>query len=117
MPLEDVRSLVNGEGFLVLGTIGPDGSLTAEMVPCRADNEILTFTVGTDSASYANILHEDRVCAVVENAAREFYRMRSVTIHGRATLLGSESDDGRATFTAPLDDVVSFDFSKIQVKH
>lgn len=117
MPLEEISSLINSEGCLVLGSICPDGIPAAEIVPGHVDNDLLEFVLPVDSTSYRNIQEDNRVCAVVENAQREFYRMRSVTIHGRADLRTSQPDREQARYTLPLDDIVSFDFSKIKLMH
>jgi nitroimidazol reductase NimA-like FMN-containing flavoprotein (pyridoxamine 5'-phosphate oxidase superfamily) len=114
---EAIRSLVDDEGFLVLGTVEAGQPPTAEVVPCRVVGERLRFTVGTSSRSHRNIASDPRVCAVVENAQLEFYRMRSVTIHGSALEVGEDSALGEVSYELPMTDVVAFDFSKVRVKH
>jgi nitroimidazol reductase NimA-like FMN-containing flavoprotein (pyridoxamine 5'-phosphate oxidase superfamily) len=117
MSPEEIRSLVHDEGYLVLGTLESPAPPVAEIARCDVHGEGLIFSVGLGSRSHRNIERDPRVCAVIENAEHDFYRMRSATIHGTAALVEEDSDRGEARYRVPLDDVVSFNFSKIQTKH
>jgi nitroimidazol reductase NimA-like FMN-containing flavoprotein (pyridoxamine 5'-phosphate oxidase superfamily) len=117
MTEHEVRELIATEGHLVLGTLQGDGPPTAAVTPCEVDDGGVTFALPLDSQSAQNLRRDARACAVIENAEHDFYRMRCATVHGSATLVAVDSENQLAHFQLPLDDVVSFDFSRIRRRH
>jgi hypothetical protein len=114
---DQVRQLVATEGFLVLGTLDGAGPPLASIAPCRPDEAGLTFAVPVDSREAQNLRRDPRACAVIENAERDFYRIRCATVHGSAVRMFVDPDSQLEFYRLPLDDVVSFDFSRIQRRH
>jgi nitroimidazol reductase NimA-like FMN-containing flavoprotein (pyridoxamine 5'-phosphate oxidase superfamily) len=117
MSPDEIRSFIRSEGLMVLGTVEPDHTPFAEAVTCETVDDVLTFTIPLESRSSRNIERSAQVCAVIENDEDRYYRMRSVTVHGTALLVEKNNDRGEARYSLPLDDVISFDFSKIKLKH
>jgi nitroimidazol reductase NimA-like FMN-containing flavoprotein (pyridoxamine 5'-phosphate oxidase superfamily) len=117
MSPDEIRSFIRSEGLIVLGTVEPDHTPFAEALPCDTADDALTFTVPIGSRSSRNIERSPQVCAVIENDEERYYHMRSVTVHGTALLIEKNTDRDEARYSLPLDDIISFDFSKIKLKH
>jgi hypothetical protein len=86
-------------------------------VPCALEGERLYFAVRPGSAAQRQIQRDPRVCAATDRYP-SYYEIRGITVHGRAEPAAAPAGlrAGGATYALPLDDLVSFDFSKIQAK-
>jgi hypothetical protein len=67
-------------------------------------------TLAADDPVAAVLAVDDRVCVLVDEFP-SYYEIKGVVAHGRAVT--QPRDAGGYTFTLTLDDVASFDFSKI----
>ena len=111
----ELLDLLRETRWVVLGTLGDEGEPTATLVDCSLEAERLCFAVAAGGAAHRNIQRDPRVCCATDEYPT-YYEIRGATLHGEAleaesaTLAGPE----RAVFSIPLDDVVSFDFSKIE---
>ena len=91
----------------------------------------LYFRVPRDGRTARNIARDPRVCCVIEShpTGAGYYTIKGAMLHGRAEPADRAADaaldgvrdpvtggssQGEATFSVGTDDVVSFDFSKIQ---
>jgi nitroimidazol reductase NimA-like FMN-containing flavoprotein (pyridoxamine 5'-phosphate oxidase superfamily) len=117
MSSAEVLALVRSEGFLVLGTLEAEQPPAAETVACDIEGNSVIISVVINSRSHRNVQEDPRVCAIVENAERDFYRMRSAMIHGSLAFVADDPEREVAQYVLELDDVISFDFSKIREKH
>jgi pyridoxamine 5'-phosphate oxidase-like protein len=103
---EEVRAFLGARHRLVLTTLGPEGAPSGEVHRYVLEDDDLVFSLPQDAGSLANLRRDARACAIVEHFPR-YYAIKGVAVHGRVRL-----DESAARL--PLDDVVSFDFSKIR---
>ena len=124
---------------LGLGTLDGEGWPTGTMAPFAFRDGSLFFQVLRRSPAFANIQRDSRVCCIVEQAGETgYYGTRCVVARGKAQevkgdletlrLQGTSSSrtepappgpEGRqgqqdVLFHIPVDDVWSFDFSKMR---
>ena len=124
MSEEEVRAFLHSQRWVVLGTLDPRGAPEADLALCGLTDATLYFGVERDGRSARHIAQDARVCCAIDQFPT-YYEIKGVTVHGRArpitdadeitrvrTLMGDTAD--RVIYALPLDDVVSFDFAKIQ---
>ncbi len=135
MTREEIARFLTSQTRCVLATLEADGGPWGDAVASVFHEENLYFRVPKDSRSFANIQRDPRVCCMAEVQPRTgYYTFKCAMLHGRvasvtdaaaveriAAALDRLPDpvDGRAIadgaiFSLGLDDVASFDFSKIQ---
>jgi nitroimidazol reductase NimA-like FMN-containing flavoprotein (pyridoxamine 5'-phosphate oxidase superfamily) len=117
MSPEEVRALLSQTRWVVLGTVGSAGEPAGHVAPCALVGERLCFAVPPDSEARRHIERDPRVCAATDRYP-SYYEIRGVTVHGCAGPIEAPAALAGAgvAYSLPLDDVVSFDFSKIQAK-
>ena len=124
MSAEEVGAFLGRQRWVVLGTLDPSGAPEADLAVCGLAGATLYFGVERGSRSARHIAHDARVCCANDQFPT-YYEIAGVTAHGRArpvtdaaeiararAVIGDTAD--RAIYALPLDDVVSFDFAKIQ---
>jgi nitroimidazol reductase NimA-like FMN-containing flavoprotein (pyridoxamine 5'-phosphate oxidase superfamily) len=118
MSRAEVLALLAETRWVALGTLDPDGAPAGYVVPCALQGERLCFAVEPGSEAQRAIERDPRVCAATDRYPT-YYEIRGVTVHGRAerVLTAPAGLQGAGTtYALALDDVVSFDFAKIQAK-
>ena len=128
---DELRAFAQGERMCVVATNDGDGGLWADAAACALYDGKLYFRLPESSRSCANIRSDSRVACMLERAP-SYYEIKGAAIHGRAAhvaepaalavvapLLDRAGDPvtpgaGGAVYAVPLDDVASFDFSKIK---
>jgi hypothetical protein len=112
MSPEEIRAFLATQPRTVV--VGVDGkSPVATMGSLKLDGDSLRVAVPEEDPVAGLLAKDDRVCVVVDQFPT-YYEIKGVSAHGRAAQ--QAVDTGWFTFTLALDDVVSFDFSKISVK-
>jgi len=113
----EIRALLAETRWIVLGTLGPGGEPVGSLAPCALVGDRLCFAVARGSEVQRQIERDPRVCAATDRYPT-YYEIRGVSLHGRAEPVEPPPALARAgaTYALPLDDALSFDFSKIQVK-
>jgi len=71
------------------------------------------FTLSRDDPVVSSLATDDRACCVLEQFP-SYYEIKSVMLHGRATLRIGAASAGEATFDLAVVKVVTFDFGKLQ---
>lgn len=130
MTAEEIGAFIADQSMCVLATLDDDGTPWGDAVACSAHGDALCFRVPVGTRTLHNLRSDARVCCTLESKGDDYYSVRAVMVHGEAVPL-AESDlpagldeladpvshDAIAdavTFRVALDDVVSFDFGKIQ---
>lgn len=113
----EIRALLAETRWIVLGTLGPTGEPVADLAPCALVGERLCFAVAIGSDVQRRIERDPRVCAATDRYP-SYYEIRGVTLHGSAEPIAPPPALAGvgAAYALPLDDTLSFDFSKIQRK-
>lgn len=128
MSLEEVTAFLANQAWVVLATLDADGSPWTDVVPSAVHEGRLLFRVAPRSRSEGNVRRDPRVsCTQDENPS--YFGIRGVIVHGvaeriseedgaralegRADPLAPEDTDRGETWGIPIDEVVSFDFSRI----
>jgi hypothetical protein len=106
MTSEEARTFLGGRAHALLVTLSPDGAPDASLVDCRRDGDALIISDVVDRANEA-IARDPRVAVSVEQCP-SYYEIRGATAHGTLEL-GNQGE-----YRLALDDVVAFDFAKIQ---
>jgi nitroimidazol reductase NimA-like FMN-containing flavoprotein (pyridoxamine 5'-phosphate oxidase superfamily) len=114
----EIRALLAETRWIVLGTLGGAGEPVGHLVPCALQGERLCFAVPRGSEAQRQIERDPRVCAATDRYPT-YYEIRGVTLHGRAEPVEPPPALAAAgtTYALPLDDALSFDFSKIVNKY
>lgn len=126
---DEVVDFISGQNHCFLGTLDPDGSPWGDVAACVYRDGRLWFRLPEGSRSLRNVLADPRVCCTLEAEGDDYYDNVSAMVHGQASPL----DEGASLaeldaipdpvagapvagpiFGVDLDDVVSFDFAKIQ---
>jgi nitroimidazol reductase NimA-like FMN-containing flavoprotein (pyridoxamine 5'-phosphate oxidase superfamily) len=117
MSREEILALLAKTRWVALGTLGADGEPAGHVVPCALEGERLCFAVAPGSEAQRQIERDPRVCAATDRYPT-YYEICGVTVHGRAEPVAAPAAlrGAGATYALPLDDLVSFDFSKIRAK-
>jgi len=125
---EEVVEFLSSQTHCVVATLDPDGGPWGDVAPCVYHDGRLWFRLAEGSRSQRNVAADPRVCCTLEYQGGHYYAMKSAMVHGTATPLDGASVpelDERPDpvtgkpLTGPvygvgLDNVVSFDFAKIQ---
>ena len=123
---DELLAFLGEEQRCILGTLDADGRPWPDAVACLLRGDLLYIRVATGSRSHHNIQCDTRVCAVFERFPT-YYEIKGATVHGRALAVsgghafdavpdpvaGAPVDDAQV-YQLALDDVVSFEFSKIK---
>ena len=128
MSADEMAEFVGAKKWIVLGTLDEDASPRGDVVASLLDGERLIFSVSRGTRASANIERDARVVCMTDQYPA-YYEIKGVTAHGRAEReenaslaerLPADPLDGktadRQTYAIPLDDVTSFDFTKINAK-
>jgi nitroimidazol reductase NimA-like FMN-containing flavoprotein (pyridoxamine 5'-phosphate oxidase superfamily) len=118
MTPDEIRALLAETRWVVLGTLGPGGEPVGSLAPCALAGDRLCFAVARGSEVERRIERDPRICAATDRYPT-YYEIRGVTLHGRAERVEPPPalTGAGATWAIPLDDALSFDFSKIQAKY
>ncbi len=132
MPPQEVAEFLRGERGLVLGPLAEDGGPWADAAACLFRDNTVFFSIPRSGHSFRNIQRQSRVCCILEQWP-SYYEIKGVILHGEARMVADEDAEGvlaamaslflsdkaseRVLFALGLDDVVSFDFSKIKRKY
>lgn len=116
MSAAELADLLGTTPWVVLGTLGPDGGPQGSLAASALTGERLCFAVRRGSTAHTNIERDPRVCCSTDEYPT-YYAIRGATAHGTAQPSeppASLRTPELVTFSIALDDVVSFDFSKIE---
>lgn len=129
MTPDEVVEFVSGQTHCFVGTLDPDGSPWGDVAACLYRDGRLWFRLAAESRSLRNIEADPRVCCTLEAEGPDYYDNVSAMLHGEASPLGEDGSlpelDGLPdpvagtpiagrVFSVDLEQVVSFDFAKIQ---
>ena len=113
----ELRAFLGGVRQVVVAVLGEGGEPLGALARCTLVKDQLVFILA-ESRLCALLERDPRVCCATD-AYPTYYEIRGMTAHGcaqRAERPSSlEAVDGVA-YAIDLDDVVSFDFAKIQAK-
>jgi nitroimidazol reductase NimA-like FMN-containing flavoprotein (pyridoxamine 5'-phosphate oxidase superfamily) len=117
MTPQEIRGLLAETRWVVLATLGEGGEPEGHLAPCALVGDRLCFAVARGSELERRLQRDPRVCAATDRYP-SYYEIRGVSLHGRAERVESPPAlaGAGATYSLPLDDALSFDFSKIQAK-
>jgi nitroimidazol reductase NimA-like FMN-containing flavoprotein (pyridoxamine 5'-phosphate oxidase superfamily) len=134
MTTPELHAFLGSFHRLVLATNDRDGGTWGDAVAYHFDGERLHFWLPPSSRSLANVRRDNRVCCVVEShpSGSSYYDIRGALLHGKAeenpaasrpTAPAGVTDpvrheplDGMG-FSIGLEDVASFNFSKIAYRY
>lgn len=128
MSNEELTDFIGAKPWVVVGTLDVDGSPWGDVAASLIEGGQLIFAVPNGTRAAANIERDPRVVCMNDQYPT-YYEIKGVTIHGRAQRLDdpalavrlpSDPIDrnaaDRTVYAVPLDDVTSFDFTKIKAK-
>ena len=128
MSNEELTDFIGAKPWVVVGTLDEDGSPWGDVAASLIEGGQLIFAVPNGTRAAANIGRDPRVVCMNDQYPT-YYEIKGVTIHGRAQRLDdpalaarlpSDPIDrdaaDRTVYAVPLDDVTSFDFTKIKAK-
>ena len=128
MSAEELTAFIGAKPWVVVGTLDEDGSPWGDVAASLIDGRRLVFAVPNGTRAAANIERDPRVVCMNDQYPT-YYEIKGVTIHGRAepvddpalaARLPSDPIDrnaaDRTVYAVPLNDVTSFDFTKIKAK-
>ena len=128
MSNEELSAFISAKPWVVVGTLDEDGSPWGDVAASLIEGGRLIFAVPAGTRAAANIERDPRVVCMNDQYPT-YYEIKGVTIHGRAQRLDdpaiaarlpSDPIDrdaaDRTVYAVPLDDVTSFDFTKIKAK-
>ncbi len=116
MTMDEVRAFAAKQQRVYLSTVDSDGGPLAETVPVSFAQDRVYFAVLKQGRSLANLRRDARACCILE-ASPTYFEIKGVIAHGSAQegpAHAGEALKDRVWFSLPLDDVASFDFSKIK---
>lgn len=124
----ELSAFLGAQKWVVLGTLDNDASPWADVVSSYVEEDHLIIGVQADSRSNNNIQRDPRIVCMTDQYPT-YYEIKGVTAHGRAELVTDPSvvarlpedpivghSTNRLAYTIPLDDITSFDFTKIKAK-
>lgn len=125
---EELTDFIGAKPWVVVGTLDEDGSPWGDVAASLIEGGQLIFAVPKGTRAAANIERDPRVVCMNDQYPT-YYEIKGVTIHGSAERLDDPalaarlpSDPiernaaDRTVYAVPLDDVTSFDFTKIKAK-
>ncbi len=115
MTPDEVRALLAETAWVAIGSLDPDGTPRPDVAACALEGDRLCFALPRGSASDRNLRRDPRACAATDRYPT-YAQIRGATLHGLARELDGAGPAGLpegAVWWLPLDDVVSFDFSRI----
>lgn len=128
MTPEEIVEFVSGETRCIVATLDPDGSPWGDAAACLYRDGRLYFRVAEGSRSARNLRGDPRVCCTLESMHSVYYSAIAAMVHGRAVAVAdaaslpelqarpdpvTKTPIAGPVFSVDLDNVVSFDFSKI----
>ena len=126
---DEIVHFISGQTHCFVGTVDPDGSPWADVAACAYHDGRLWFRLSAGSRSLRNVMADPRVCCTLESEGDDYYDNISAMIHGEASALEEGASlaelDALAdpvagkpiagsVYSVDLENVVSFDFAKIQ---
>jgi predicted pyridoxine 5'-phosphate oxidase superfamily flavin-nucleotide-binding protein len=112
----ELREFLDQQSWMLLVTLDAGGAPNAALVPVRREGDRVLFEVEADAEAARNLERDPRAC-VSNDAYPTYYEIRGATIHGEAAAVSEAAGlggPGRHLYALGLDDVVSFDFAKIE---
>jgi hypothetical protein len=109
MSREEIEAFLQTQSRAIVVALD-DGAPTGTVADLEFVNGQLAVTLRAGDEVAGLIAHDARVCVIAEHSG-DYYEIKGVAAHGRATDLAGS--DGRAGFTLGLDDTTSFDFGKL----
>ncbi len=115
----ELRSFLDRQSWMLLVTLDASGAATTALVRSARQGDQMLFEVAEDDEAAHNLKHDPRAC-VANDEYPTYYEIRGATLHGEAVQVAEASElggEGRRVYALGLDDVVSFDFAKIENKY
>ena len=119
----ELREFLAGMRWALLATLAPDGSPRGSAVRARLEAEHVCFVVTRGGQTHADLERDARACLATDQYPT-YYEIKGASLHGvvlplaepvaapETLVLGPDE----LAYALPLDDVVSFDFGKIERK-
>ena len=115
----ELRSFLDRQSWMLLVTLDTSGAASTALVRTAREGERMLFEVGDDDEAAHNLKHDPRAC-VANDEYPTYYEIRGATLHGEAVPVAEACElggEGRRVYALAFDDVVSFDFAKIENKY
>lgn len=127
---DEIVDFLAGQHVCIVASLDPDGMPWGDAASCVLHDGLLYFRVAAGSHTLANLANDRRVCCTVEWKGPDYYSARAAMVHGSCVPVASDhavaaafaslADPITGTpvdgtfFSVDLEQVVSFDFAKIQ---
>ena len=129
MSTEEVAAFIGPKPWIVLGTLDEDGSPWGDLAASLIDGERIVFAVPAGTRAAANIERDPHVVCMNDQYPT-YYEIKGrhrprpapsvwTTRPSPSVFLPDPIDRGaadRLVYAIPLDDITSFDFTKIKAK-
>jgi hypothetical protein len=119
MTAGELREFLAGMRWALLATLTPDGSPRGSAVRARLESERVCFVVTRGSQTHADLERDARACLATDQYPT-YYEIKGASLHGVAEAVAAPETlvlaPDELAYALPLDDVVSFDFGKIERK-
>ena len=128
MSTKEIATFIGSKKWVVLGTLNNDGSPSGDVVASALHGNRLVFGVPSGTRASVNIERDPRVVCMTDQYPT-YYEIKGVAVHGRAERVTDTSLSERLpkdpirpartkgyAYAILLDDVTSFDFTKIKSK-
>ncbi|MBI3744899.1 MAG: pyridoxamine 5'-phosphate oxidase family protein [Chloroflexi bacterium] len=84
MTPQEIDEFLHNQRTLILSTVKKDGAPVSHALWFFYTGDAIYVNIQAKSFKYKNILHDNRVCALVE-AGEQYLQLRGVMVQGRAT--------------------------------
>jgi hypothetical protein len=109
MSATEIASFLATQSTVVIAALD-DGAPTGTVAGAYYHAGTLTFALREEDPVVPLLAVDPRVCCIAEEFP-SYFEIKGVAVHGIATRV---RDAVRPTFVLPVEDVTSFDFSKLQ---
>jgi hypothetical protein len=115
----ELRAFLDRQSWMLLVTLDASGATSTALVRTAREGDQMLFEVAEDDEAAQNLKHDPRAC-VANDEYPTYYEIRGATLHGEAAPAGETPElggEGLRVYALGMDDVVSFDFAKIEHKY
>ena len=115
----ELRSFLDRQSWMLLVTLDASGAAATALVRSARQGDQMLFELAEGDEAAQNLKHDPRAC-VTNDEYPTYYEIRGATLHGEAVQVSETSElgsEGVRVYALGMNDVVSFDFAKIQNKY
>ena len=115
----ELRAFLDKQSWMLLVTLDASGAANTALVRTAREGDQMLFELAEDDEAAHNLKHDPRAC-VANDEYPTYYEIRGATLHGEAVPVAEASElggEGLCVYALGMDDVVSFDFAKIENKY